>query len=132
MQPWTIVGIVVVLVGCASSPKKLDRELRPYVGQNIAAVSAVLGSPDSEHESLGETLYTWTVNNHFTIVVPPYDTASGFIGGLPFFATSQGAQDVRVHDECNLQIATDSAGVIKDFRSNGNGGCQRFVKALDM
>jgi hypothetical protein len=132
MQPWTIIGFVVVLVGCASPPKKLDRELRPYVGQNIAALSAVLGSPDSEHESPGETLYTWTVNNHISMVVPPYDTASGFIGGLPFFSTSQGAQGVSVHDQCNLQIATDSAGIIKDFRSNGNAGCQRFVKALDM
>jgi hypothetical protein len=132
MKRWITVGLVALLSGCANSPRKLDRELRPYVGLNITAVTAVLGDAESERNTASSRLYTWTVDNRFTMTLPKYTSAIGDIGGNPLTITGQGTENVHLHYKCNLQIATDNAGFIKTFNLNGNEGCQRFVRALDM
>jgi hypothetical protein len=132
VKRWIIVGLIVALAGCASPPKTLDRELRAYVGLNITAVSGVLGSPESEDEMSGDKLYTWQVDNRFTVTLPAFNLAIGDIDGNRVFMAGQGAEDVHLHYQCNLQVVTNQDGIIRTFHSRGNEGCQRFVRALDM
>jgi hypothetical protein len=126
------VGVVALVVGCASFQTKLDRELRPFVGQNITALSAVLGDPESMDTVGSERQYNWQVDNRFTLL----RSRSGFylvdLSRAPFSNVAGGTQEVPMHDECNLQVVTDRDGVIKSFHSKGNEGCQRFVTAMEM
>ena len=132
MNTWISVGVVALFAGCAGLPGKLDRELRPFVGQNITALSAVLGDPESMDTVGRETQYTWQVDNRFALMQP----RSGFnledLRRAPFYTVEPGMQEVPMHYECNLQVVTDGDGVIARFHSKGNEGCQRFVTALEM
>jgi len=132
MRAGGCIAFAALIAGCATSSGRLDRELRPYVGQNIAALSAVLGDPASEREIVGETQYTWTVDNHFTMLQQRSNSNFDDLIRAPFVATGRGTQEVPMHYVCNLQVVTDHHHVIKGFRSKGNEGCQRFATALDM
>jgi hypothetical protein len=135
MKPWTM-AVVLLIAGitaaCETIPEQFHRELQPYVGRNITELAQVLGYPESKREMLGDTLYTWSVNRHATMTLPTYTTTTGDVGGTPFTATTQGTEDVPMHFVCTLTIATDSAGVIKNYSWNGNGGgCKQIANRLD-
>jgi len=132
MKPGFYIGFAVLIAGCATSSGRLDRELRPYVGQNITALSAVLGDPESEREIVGETQYTWTVDNHFILTLQRFNTNLDDLVKTPFIGVQRGTQDVAMHDVCILQVVTDHHSVIKTYHSQGNEGCRRFATALDM
>jgi hypothetical protein len=132
MRARLIVGFFGLLAGCVSVSSKLDRGLRPYVGQNIAVLSGVFGDPESVQAGRGEMQYTWTVDNRFVITRPrPAMGINDVSQMLPVLPALQVTEDVPVHYLCNLQVVTDQDGHIKTFHTNGNEGCQRFVSALD-
>jgi hypothetical protein len=131
MKAWITVGFVGLLAGCVSSSNKLDRALRPFVGKEIAVLSAVFGDPEIVQMGGVDTRYTWTVDNRFVITQPRLATSPNDLSRMPVFPAPQVTQDVAVHYLCNLQVVTDQAGIIKTFHTNGNEGCQRFVTALD-
>jgi hypothetical protein len=126
------VALSVVIAGCTSPPRTLDREIRAYVGRNITVLSAVIGDPESVHPGYSETQYTWTVDNRFVITQPRFTMYTNDISRVPFFPATPVTEDVPVHYLCNLQVITDPDGIIKTFHSSGNEGCQRFVTALNM
>lgn len=132
MKPGFYIGFAVLIAGCATSSGRLDRKLRPYVGQNIAVLSAVLGDPESEREIVGETQYTWTVDNRFTLTLQRSTLNLDDLIRTSFIGVERGTQDVAIHYVCNLQVVTDFQRVIKTFHSKGNEGCQRLATALDM
>jgi hypothetical protein len=132
MKPGFYIGFAVLIAGCATSSGRLDRDLRPYVGQNIAALSAVLGDPESERELVGETQYTWTVDNHFTLTLQRFNTNLDALIRAPYIGIQRETQDVAMHYVCILQVVTDHHSVIKTFHSHGNEGCRRFATALNM
>ncbi|HEX3912326.1 MAG TPA: hypothetical protein VHW71_02360 [Steroidobacteraceae bacterium] len=131
MKAWIVAGLLVALLGCSTSPSKLGLQLRPYVGQNITAVSAVLGDPESERKTVAEVHYTWTVDNRVTMTQPRLGVNLEDVMRAQFSVTPE-AQDVTMHYVCNLQVVTSQDGTIKAFHTDGNQGCNRFVTALDM
>jgi len=80
---------------------------------------------------LGDVLYTWSVNRHTSFSVPSSTTTQGDVGGAPFTATTMGLEDVHMHLQCTLTVATDTADIVKHFSFEGNAGCDRFRNALD-
>jgi hypothetical protein len=128
---WICAGLVVALMGCSSVPSQLDRQLRPYVGRNITAVSAILGDPESERPALDETQFTWTVDNRFTIRQSREVNLDDVVKA-PYLAGEARMHDVPMHYMCSLRVLTDRDGIIKTFHATGNEGCQRFVAALNM
>ena len=130
MRAWIIVGFVGLLAGCMSASNKLDRELRPFVGQNITALSAVLGDPQSMDTVGGE--YIWQVDNRFVITQPKIAMNPGDLSRMPSLPATGSTENVAMHYVCNLQVLTDLTGIIESSHAKGNEGCQRFVTALEM
>jgi hypothetical protein len=108
-----------LVVGCGSSRTKLDRELQPFVGQNVTALSAVLGDPESTYTVGSERQYTWQVDNRFTLL----RSRSGFKlddpSNTPQYPVVGGVQEVPMHYECNLRVVTDRDAVIKSLAFDG-------------
>lgn len=124
--------LALALAGCVDTSSRLQAELQPYMGHNVKELVARIGYPASKAEMMGDTLYTWSVDRHSSFSIPSVSTTSGEVGGTPFTATTMGTEDVPLHYQCTLTIATDVAGVIKNFSFQGNNaGCNRFRNALD-
>lgn len=126
-----LIGMAVLLAGCVSGSQRLQTELQPYVGHNVKELVAVLGYPGTQSEMLGDTLYIWSVDRHSSFSIPTVTTTQGQVGGTPYTATTTGSEDVPLHYQCRLTIATDAAGTIKNFSFQGNAGCGQFARALD-
>lgn len=93
--------ILIAVLLAGCASASLRDRLEPYRGQTIQALIPKLGYPTSQQIVLGDTVYTFAFHN------PANDFA------------------------CSVQVATDAAGLIKDFHGAGNnGGCEEVAQRL--
>jgi hypothetical protein len=125
VQRWTLVLMVALtLVACASDDVK--EAMDKMVGHDLRDAVARLGDPAARRDVPPLTIYTWETRSRLSFVVP--ETTSAGPGGMPITASMT---PLSVIAECRLEIAVDSANLIKSYRFNGNpAGCGRFARAL--
>ena len=125
MQRWILALIVALtLVACADqhAQEAMDR----MVGHDLRDVVAKLGDPAAKREVPPFTIYTWAIRSKLSFVVP--ETMSASPGGMPITASMRPVSAIA---ECRLEIAVDSANLIKSYHFDGNpAGCARFARAL--
>jgi hypothetical protein len=125
VQRWALVLIAgLTLAACADQHVKeaMDR----MVGHDIREVVVKLGDPAARRDVPPFTIYTWETRSKLSFVVP--ETMSASPGGMPIMASMTPVSAIA---ECRLEIAVDSANLIKSYRCDGNpAGCARFARAL--
>lgn len=123
-----VIAIAVMLAGCqlpataqvppsltetlADSQAQADKQMRRLAqglqslqGQNIRVAANLMGYPQSQRESLGDTLYMWSSYMTFP--------ATQYMGAMTF--------------SCTIEIAVDAMGTIKTTRWWNNGGCNPYA-----
>jgi hypothetical protein len=125
VQRWMLVLIVALtLAACARENAKeaMDR----MVGHDVREAIARLGDPTARREIPPLTIYAWQTRSKLSFVIPQ-TTATG-PGGSPIMASMTPVSAIA---ECRLEIAVDSANLIKGYHFDGNpAGCARFARAL--
>ncbi len=125
MQRWTLVLILALtLVACAGEHVK--EAMDKMVGRDVREAIARLGDPTARRQIPPLTIYTWETRSKLSFVIPQ-TTATG-PGGTPIMANMTPVSAIA---ECRLEIAVDSANLIKGYHFDGNpAGCARFARAL--
>jgi hypothetical protein len=126
VQRWILVLIALTLAACGGQHVKeaMDR----MVGHDMREVVAKLGDPNAKRDVPPLTIYTWETRSKLSFVVPE-TTSAGPGGGMPIMASMTPVSAIA---KCRLEIAVDSANIIKGYRLDGNpAGCGRFARALE-
>lgn len=125
MQRWTLVSIVALtLAACAG--ENVNEAMDKMVGRDVREAVARLGDPTARRDVPPLTIYTWQTRRKLSFVIP--QTTSIGPGGTPIMSSMTPVSTIA---ECRLEIAVDSANVIKGYHFDGNpAGCGRFARAL--
>lgn len=124
-----LLAATILLTGCVSM--YMDEYLKPYVGQDIHAAVAKLGYPDSQRVILGDTVYAWSHEHRGVLILPTATTTTGRVGDVGVNVSSYGSEAMPTHSACQIQMAVDSAGIVKNYQWIGSdSGCSPYLRAL--
>jgi hypothetical protein len=126
------------VAGCAG--QQLNHGLRGLIGLNIHYAVDILGSPDGQRETMGDTVYTWSTSR--SVLVLDTTSATGMIGNTPVYGSISGSGGpvngtttptstipMPMTFQCTIQITTDKSGAIKSYHLEGNQeACQSYAR----
>jgi hypothetical protein len=122
-------ALVLPLSACVF--QNMDKGLAGLEGKNIDQAVAELGYPDSQGSIMGNTVYVWGTSNSFSMPVTTYNTTTGYVGTVPYSATTSNTNYVPENFNCVIRIATSPDGTIIHTEWQGNvGGCMHYSTAL--
>jgi hypothetical protein len=125
-----VIAAAIALSGCVG--QRLENGLRSLIGQPISVAANRLGYPDGEREILGDKIYFWSTSHSAMLPMANTTTTTGMVGGTPVYGQTTGMTMVPVHAQCTIQLAVDSAGLIKSWQYRGNPmGCRSYASALN-
>jgi len=123
-------ALVLSLLGCATSFEKLHSALPQFQGRDISELVRYLGIPSHEYQTLGKTVYVWTVSEANPFPTSSTSVTSGRVGNTPFTATttSSGGREML---GCTLRVVT-TGRIIESYDVSGNNGpCYRYSDRLE-
>lgn len=109
-----IASMVIAVMGCATA--QLSRDVKPFVGRNVHALSARLGRPTGKQETTGDPVYVWRADSEGVLA-----TTSG----------PEGTKTMTVQYQCTLEVTVNAQDVIQSYQIEGsNAGCAAFRRHL--
>jgi hypothetical protein len=119
----------VVLCGCVVNA--VNQRGQAWVGRDVGTWVAALGYPSSESHFRNDTVYTWDSSSSAIVPITGFSTVNANVGGTPVNGYATHTSFVRADRKCVVQVGTDAAGKILNFRAEGDArGCTHAAYAL--
>ncbi|CAG9297394.1 hypothetical protein [Celerinatantimonas diazotrophica] len=110
-----------LLSGCASFGQMKDG-LNTLKGKKVRVAIDVLGKPSDKQINANKTIYTWSLNQRGSIVIPHI---------LPGNGNHTYYQVIPVNHHCSIKLIADTNNEIIKWGYNGDiGGCANYINRL--
>ena len=122
-RPGVATSLIVVLVGCATSPETIRKEMASWEGSPAQELIASWGVPDRQQTFEGKRYYTWVYRTtQGSVVVPDVPTRSN-LGPT----RGMGQHTTEGQGYCERVAQLSEAGMVEHIRWEGNS-CGGFGK----
>jgi hypothetical protein len=126
------VAAMLLLSGCGTTSKDMDRGLGALMGREAKTAFAVLGYPDGKEEIEGDTVYSWQRQETETAYGPGVGVGYGTWGRGSVVGTgaSYGGRSSATY-YCKIKLVADKGGVLKHWEWDGDmAACDHYARKL--